>query len=238
MRILAYSQAVRKRQAAFCFGVCDMLTLRQTDSIVHNTLLVFKGFEIERREEGTNIFYDVHDSHESGKRFLGTYRVWEWHDGGGRSQWIPLDTNDSEILKLRHGVWEAIMAIAVPANQLTEHDSAQPVDGNALLAQEMRIARLAKQKDRMLRSHGFTLFPDKHVNAPKVDAAQVGAENEALPRCPKKGTKKHNDWKAAWRKVKGGWHGGSNYQQLAQLAHVSEETIADIVKAGDAGLLE
>ncbi len=52
-----------------------MLTLRQLDSIVHNTLLTFKGFEIERREEGTNIFYNIYDNHESAKTFLGTYRV-------------------------------------------------------------------------------------------------------------------------------------------------------------------
>ncbi len=107
-----------------------MLNLRQMDSIVHNTLLIFKGFEITRREEGTNIFYDVYDNPESGKRFLGIYRVWEWHDGSGRSWWIPLDTNDPEILKLRHGVWEAIMAIALPANQSTENNTAQtfPID--------------------------------------------------------------------------------------------------------------
>lgn len=107
-----------------------MLTLRQADSIVHNTLLIFKGFEIERREEGTNIFYDVHDTDESGKRFLGTYRVWEWHDGSGRCGWMPLDTNDSEITKIRHKVWEAIMAIAVPANQSMEHDAAQVAEQN------------------------------------------------------------------------------------------------------------
>jgi len=102
-----------------------MLTLRQMDSIVHNTLLIFEGFEINRREEGTNIFYEIQDSPESGKRFLGTYRVWEWHDGSGRSEWRPLETSDSEITRIRHIVWEAIMAIAVPANQSTENDVAQ-----------------------------------------------------------------------------------------------------------------
>jgi hypothetical protein len=102
-----------------------MLTLRQMDSIVHNTLLIFKEFVLSRREEGTNIFYDVHDTYESSKRYLGTYRVWEWHDGSGRSQWVPLDTEDPEITRIRHKVWEAIMAIAVPANQSTEYDTVQ-----------------------------------------------------------------------------------------------------------------
>jgi hypothetical protein len=102
-----------------------MLTLRQVDSIVHNTLLIFKGFEIERREEGTNIFYYVHDSHESSKRFLGIYRVWEWHDGSGRSGWMPLNTNDAEVTRIRDAVWEAIMAIDVPANLSREHEVAQ-----------------------------------------------------------------------------------------------------------------
>ena len=100
-----------------------MLTLRQADSIVHNTLLIFKGFEIDRREEVTNIFYDVHDNPETGRRFLGTYRVWEWHDGSGRSSWMPFDTNDAEITRLRHGVWEAIMATAVPANLSNNYDA-------------------------------------------------------------------------------------------------------------------
>ena len=62
-------------------------------------------------------------------------------------------------------------------------------------------------------------------------------ESKALPRIPKQ-AKRLNDWKAAWRKVKGRWKGGGNYRELAQLANVSPETIADIVKAGDAGLLD
>lgn len=73
--------------------------------------------------------------------------------------------------------------------------------------------------------------------AAQVDAGQVIAKPEKI-RCPKRGTKKHNDWKAAWRKVKGSWHGGNDYQELAKLARVSNETIADIVKAGDADLLD
>jgi hypothetical protein len=86
-------------------------------------------------------------------------------------------------------------------------------------------------------------FESESVDSPSVtdtapvEAAQIGAGKSQI-RCPKKGSKKHNDWKAIWRKVKGSWHGGNNYQQLAKLAKVSEETIADIVKAGDAGLLE
>ena len=65
----------------------------------------------------------------------------------------------------------------------------------------------------------------------------VGAAKSEI-RCPKKGSKKYNDWKAAWRKVKGRWKGGDSYKSLAQFAQVSPETMADIVKAGDAGLLE
>jgi hypothetical protein len=99
-----------------------MLTLRQLDSIVHNTLLTFKGFEIERREEGTNIFYNIYDNHESAKTFLGTYRVWEWHDGSSRCGWMPLDTNDSYAVRIRNMVWEAVMVMAVPANLSTEDD--------------------------------------------------------------------------------------------------------------------
>jgi hypothetical protein len=70
--------------------------------------------------------------------------------------------------------------------------------------------------------------------------AQVGKtkpESKVLPRVPKQ-LKRLNDWKAAWRKVKGRWKGGSTYQELAKLANLSTETIADIVKAGDAGLLD
>jgi len=71
-------------------------------------------------------------------------------------------------------------------------------------------------------------------------ATQVGkmkSESKVLPRIPKQ-PKRLNDWKAVWRKVKGRWKGGSNYQELAKLANVSTETIADIVKAGDTGLLD
>ena len=38
---------------------------------------------------------------------------------------MPLDTNDSEVTRIRHVVWEAMTAIAVPANLSTEHDVAQ-----------------------------------------------------------------------------------------------------------------
>jgi len=124
-----------------------MLTFRQMDSIVHNTLLIFEGFEINRREEGTNIFYDVQDSLESGKRVLGTYRVWEWHDGSGRSQWTPLKTNDSEITRIRHIVWEAIMAIAVPANQSTENVAALPANAGEKKRESIINSAFATVKD-------------------------------------------------------------------------------------------
>ena len=99
-----------------------MLTLSQVDRIAHNTLLTFKGFEIERREEGTTILYDVYESRKSDKKFLGTYRVWEWHDGSNRHGWMPLDTNDAYVMRMRNMVWEAITAITVPANLSSEYD--------------------------------------------------------------------------------------------------------------------
>ncbi len=99
-----------------------MLTLSQVDHIAHNTLLTFQGFEVERRAEGTAILYDVYESDKSDKRFLGTYRVWEWHDGSSRHGWMPLDTNDSYIVRMRNLVWEAITSITVPANLSSEED--------------------------------------------------------------------------------------------------------------------
>jgi hypothetical protein len=47
-----------------------------------------------------------------------------------------------------------------------------------------------------------------------------------------------NDWKAAWRKIKGHWKGGSEYDALAKSAGVSRATIVKILKAGGAGLLD
>jgi hypothetical protein len=76
--------------------------------------------------------------------------------------------------------------------------------------------------------------------APTLDTAQgdrEGPKSAAWPRIPKQ-PKRLNDWKAVWRKVKGRWKGGASYQELARLGNVSPETIADIVKAGDAGLLD
>jgi len=99
-----------------------MLTLRQVDSIVYNTLLTFKEFEVKRREEGTTIFYDVHENHASSKRFLGTYRIWEWHDGSSRCGWMPLDTNDAYVLRMRNVVLESITANTIPANLSSEQD--------------------------------------------------------------------------------------------------------------------
>jgi hypothetical protein len=91
------------------------LTLKQLDSIVHNTLLIFRGFEVERLEEGSNIFYTVFSNLEFDKVLLGKYRVWEWHDGSGRSGWMPSNDISPEIEKLRHGVWQAITAVAMDA---------------------------------------------------------------------------------------------------------------------------
>jgi hypothetical protein len=99
-----------------------MLTLRKLDSLVHSALLTFKGIEITRREEGVTILYDVYDCHESMKRSLGTYRVWEWHDGSSRCGWMPLDTNDSYIVRMRNMVWEAVTANITPANLSAEQD--------------------------------------------------------------------------------------------------------------------
>ena len=102
-----------------------MLTLRQLDSVVHNTLLNFEGLEIERREESTAIYYNIYDNHGSAKTFLGTYWVWEWHDGSSRCGWMPFAANDSYVVRMRNTVWEAIMAVVVPANASTESDLSQ-----------------------------------------------------------------------------------------------------------------
>lgn len=87
-------------------------TLKQMDSIVHNTLLVFKGFEVERLSEGSNIFYTVFANIEANKVLLGKYRVWERHDGGIRSGWMPSDNSDPKILELRDTIWQTIMSTA------------------------------------------------------------------------------------------------------------------------------
>lgn len=76
----------------------------------------------------------------------------------------------------------------------------------------------------------------KRINAGQV-LEPLKPEVKVLPRIPKQG-KRLNDWKAAWRKIKGRWRGGDSYKALARLAGFSPETIADIVKAGDAGLLD
>jgi hypothetical protein len=91
------------------------LTIKRLDSIVHNTLLVFQGFEIERRVEGSNIFYEVFANVESERLLLGVYRVWEWHDGSGRSGWMPSDNDNPNVLRLRETVWQAIIAIGSDA---------------------------------------------------------------------------------------------------------------------------
>ena len=102
-----------------------MLTLHQLDRIAHDTLLTFKGLEFERREEGTSIFYDIFDDHESGKISLGTYRVWEWHDGSSRCGWMPLETNDPYVTRIRNVILETIMANAIPANLSSEDSASQ-----------------------------------------------------------------------------------------------------------------
>jgi hypothetical protein len=100
-----------------------MLTLGQMDRIVRKTLLTFQGFEVERREEGTAILYDVYENHTSDKKFLGTYRIWEWHDGSHRCSWMPLDINDPYVVRMRNLVWEAVTANTAPANLASEQDT-------------------------------------------------------------------------------------------------------------------
>lgn len=80
------------------------------------------------------------------------------------------------------------------------------------------------------------------VEAPPYLNPSVGGrikrESKISPHTPKQ-PKRLNDWQAKWRKIKGRWKGGdSNYQELSRLAGVSPKTIAAIVKAGDAGLLD
>lgn len=78
----------------------------------------------------------------------------------------------------------------------------------------------------------------KELSSAVLERFEKTAEDIKI-RTPKPGSKKFNDWKSVWRNVKGLWKGGgATYQGLAQKARVSPETIADIVKAGDAGLLD
>jgi hypothetical protein len=66
---------------------------------------------------------------------------------------------------------------------------------------------------------------------------------DSLPMVPKK-NKSRNEWRARWARIKGEWKGGkSSYKNLAdKLSNMdlptSAETVAKIVKAGDAGLLD
>lgn len=68
-----------------------------------------------------------------------------------------------------------------------------------------------------------------------VDASK--SERKVTIRIPRQPKRLH-DWKVVWRKIKGGWKSGDDYRKLAKMAGVSEKTIAGIVKAGDAGLLD
>ena len=108
------------------------LNLKQLDSIVHNTLLIFQGFEVERREEGSNIFYTVFANLKSGKLLLGKYRVWEWHDGGGRSGWMPSDNSDPKVIKLRDTVWQTIMSTAAEAAKSKATSTVQSANADKL----------------------------------------------------------------------------------------------------------
>jgi hypothetical protein len=80
-------------------------------------------------------------------------------------------------------------------------------------------------------------FNSSRTVAQVPDGADAATNTKGL-RVPKAGSKKFNEWKAIWRKVKGHWRGGRDYTYLANLANVGVDTIADIVKAGDAGLLD
>ena len=71
-------------------------------------------------------------------------------------------------------------------------------------------------------------------------AAQPRATKAELHGSPHVPTypKRLPDWKAAWQRIKGERKRGSSYKELATAARLSPETVADIVKAGDAGLLD
>lgn len=93
---------------------------------------------------------------------------------------------------------------------------------------------LEELNNEILDNFKMLVSEDRTTN----QANETKLEKKVSPRLPKQ-VKRLNDWKAAWRKVKGKWRGGgSTYQELSQSANVSPATIAKILKAGDAGLLD
>lgn len=69
-------------------------------------------------------------------------------------------------------------------------------------------------------------------------SAQTVQVNKTPIRVPTS-VKVKNEWKAVWRQVKTKWRSGnSSYKELAEFAGMGESTIADIVRAGDANLLD
>jgi hypothetical protein len=95
--------------------------------------------------------------------------------------------------------------------------------------------KVNEQYRELLNSTGKITNPLNGLNSRGVLALEIG--RRAL-KCPREGSKRRNDWKAAWRKIKGHYKGGTSYQKLAEMAEVSKDTVSKIVKAGDAGLLD
>jgi hypothetical protein len=130
---------------------------------------------------------------------------------------------------------------------ITIGDELRTVHGSELvpLAKELQEKRRNYLSESVIPEY-FKFLSNEDFWSQEERGIFSGSKNQGLiknqpntpsPRVPTK-PKKLNDWKVAWRKVKGRWKGGANYQELARLANVSPETIADIVKAGDAGLLD
>jgi len=97
--------------------VINKLTLQQVDNIVQNNLFTIKGCEFERQSQGGNILYAIFINTESAKLSLGTYRVWEWHDGSGRSGWLSPDSGDPEIERLRKVILDMMIIDSMRANE-------------------------------------------------------------------------------------------------------------------------
>lgn len=112
-----------------------MLTIRQVDNAVQETLFVIKGWEHERQEKGTTILYTVWTNATSPKLYLGVFRVYESLDGSGRCVWQPLPKITPKQEKLRDFFYlEMIRPRLVKANKATDNQSAaQPIENKNLV---------------------------------------------------------------------------------------------------------
>lgn len=96
------------------------LSFQQIDNIVQNNLLIMSGCEFERKVQGGNILYSVTITTGAAKLSLGTYRVWQWADGGGRSGWMEIKDGNPEIERLRKLIWDMIATDTTREQKLME----------------------------------------------------------------------------------------------------------------------